>query len=89
MINEKHVIQVFKTYEYKPELIRKEMETMRALKRCFKQSAREVIETSYINKVNKMGWCLNEEQRIINKSQMYSYIKSNNLEEERLMRDLW
>ena len=65
------------------------METMRSLKRSFKEAAREVIETSYINKVNKMGWCIHEKQKILNKSQMYTYIKSNDLNEEKLMRDLW
>ena len=89
MVNEKHIIQVFNKYEYKPVLINKEIQKMRTLKRSFKQSARSVIEKSYVKAANDLGWCRDDQQKILNKGQMFSFIKSTNMEELNLMRDLW
>ena len=62
---------------------------MKQLKRSFKLCARDVIEKSYINAANKLGWCNESKQDILNKSQLFKYIKSNCLCEEDLMRHLW
>ena len=89
VVNEKHVIQVFNKYEYKPVLINEEIQKMRTLKRSFKQSARSVIEKSYVKAANDLGWCRADQQKILNKGQMFSFIKSTCMEEINLMRDLW
>ena len=89
VVNEKHVIQVFKNYEYKRDLIEQEIKKMKTLKRSFKQSARNVIEKSYVEAANDLGWCRADKQKILNKGQMFGFIKSNNMEEMNLMRDLW
>ena len=57
VINETHVLQVFNEYKYKTDLINKEIQSMKQLKRSFKLCARDVIEKSYINAANKLGWC--------------------------------
>ena len=62
---------------------------MKSLKISFKQSTRNVIEQIYINEANELGWCRDFEQRILNKSHMYMFIRSTNMEGEKLMRDLW
>ena len=89
VVNEKHVIQVFKNYEYKPIMIQQEIQKMRTLKSSFKQSARGVIEKSYVEAANDLGWCRADKQKILNKGQMFGFIKSTNMEEMSLMRDLW
>ena len=76
VVNEKHVIQVFKNYEYKPVMIKQEIKKMRTLKRSFKQSARSVIEKSYVEAANDLGWCRADKQKILNKGQMFGFIKS-------------
>ena len=75
VVNEKHVIQVFKNYEYKRDLIEQEIKKMKTLKRSFKQSARNVIEKSYVEAANDLGWCRADKQKILNKGQMFAFIK--------------
>ena len=65
VINERHVIQVFTHLQYKPTLINKEIQSMKELKRSFKQCACDVIEKCCINAANKLGWCNNYKQAII------------------------
>ena len=59
------------------------------MKRFFKQSARSVIEKSYVEAANDLGWCRADKQKILNKGQMFGFIKSTNMEEMNLMKDLW
>lgn len=55
VVNEKHVVQVFKNYKYKRDMIEQEIKKMKTLKRSFKQSARNVIEKSYVEAANDLG----------------------------------
>ena len=60
---------------------------MRKLKRSFKQSARNVIEKSYVKAANDLGWCRDDQQKIVNKSQIFSFIKSTSMKQLKLMKD--
>ena len=62
---------------------------MTNLKDTFKQQTRHIIESGYLDTAHQLGWRQHDQQPLINKNHLFSYIKTSIKDELDLQRDLY
>ena len=63
------------------------MQNMTNLKDTFKQVARNKIECGYLDFTHQLGWTSPDQQALINKNHLFSYIKTSDKDDLDLQRD--